>query len=941
MRFLMIMMLALGFLPQSALGALPFDKTIELHSDAEQVIINQFSYLADPLRGMNLENVRNKDGWSLNERPAFNFGFAKADYWITFRVRNNETVLRDWILELQYAPLDNVDLYVIHEDGRITEKKGGDRRPFSERDIAYRTTNFVISAAAGESLTFYLKLNSQSSIQGPLVLWTPTRFIEKASNELVGFALYVGLLLSMVVYNFFLFINIKDRSHLYYVLYVFFYGYTMVSLFGLTYQYITPESPIFANYAVPVSISFGCIFITLFAQDFLQLKQYSVRMVMLFRLFMALAVCALVSTVFSYSLGIKLAAGMTMAGAPVILAAGIVCLRKGYRPAYFFVLAFAAFLIGISITQFISFGIIEPGFITTYSAHFGSALEMLLLSIALGDKIKFEQLQSSQKIEHLNEQLQKEHDKIVSLNEHLEARVEEQTRDIRSMLANIRLGIFTVVDDGRIHKDYSAYLEQIFQRKDLEGLKAVEMLLESCNSDRDSLSQASSILQSTLGEPKLSFDLNEGSLIREITKTHADGSQQILELDWNPIVNRRDIIEKVLVTVRDVTQLRDLQQVANVKKKELEFIAEIVPVAREHFSRFVNSAEKHIEENQSLIAASSTKNMEALKIILINLHTIKGTARALGLKKLTEVVHGAEHYVGQLQAVQVDWDRARLQRDLDAVKETFSYYRHVNDTILERGSSRSSIELDMVKVEAVLHEITELHKQPLSPDSRSLFQKIDFMLSKAFHQPAEIVFTEIFAATQRLAKDLGKEPPKISIMDNGIFLTREGADLLRNVFSHLIRNSMDHGIESRDERQAAGKPLYGAIAVSLSEKKNEVELCYHDDGRGLALQMIKEIALIRGMLDSTGNVSQEDLAHFIFLPGFSTSHSVNEISGRGVGMSAIKSYTENAGGTLALKLLPDQNGMDAAYVPLNIIIRLPMHYYRSFPKSFMQGEIAA
>ncbi|MDQ3234517.1 MAG: hypothetical protein M3Q07_22160 [Pseudobdellovibrionaceae bacterium] len=198
MRFLMIMMLALGFLPQSALGALPFDKTIELHSDAEQVVINQFSYLVDPLRGMDLENVRNKDGWSLNERPAFNFGFAKADYWITFRVRNNETVLRDWILELQYAPLDNVDLYVIHEDGRVTEKKGGDRRPFAERDIAYRTTNFVISAAAGESLTFYLKLNSQSSIQGPLVLWTPTRFIEKASNELVGFALYVGLLLSMV-----------------------------------------------------------------------------------------------------------------------------------------------------------------------------------------------------------------------------------------------------------------------------------------------------------------------------------------------------------------------------------------------------------------------------------------------------------------------------------------------------------------------------------------------------------------------------------------------------------------------------------------------------------------------------------------------------------------------------------------------------------------------
>jgi HPt (histidine-containing phosphotransfer) domain-containing protein len=834
-----------------------------------------------------------------------------------------------------------VDLHVLHEDGRITQKRGGDRRLFSERDIAYRTTNFILSTAPGESLTVYLKLASESSIQGPIVFWTPKRFIEKASNELVGFALYVGLLLAMVVYNFFLFLTIKDRIHLYYVLYVFFYGYTMVSLFGLTYQYITPESPQFANYAVPVSIGIGCIFITLFAQNFLQLKQYSRTMLMFFRGFTGMAVVSLICTAFSYSLGIKMAAGITMAGAPVVLAGGIVCLRRGYRPAYFFVLAFAAFLVGISITQFISFGLLEPTFLATYSAHFGSAIEMLLLSLALGDKIKFEQLQAQEKIEHLNERLQEEHKKIVSLNEHLEARVEEQTRDIRSMLQHIRLGIFTVVGDGRIHKDYSAYMEQIFQRSDLEGTRAVEILLENCTSNRDALSQVSSILESTLGEPRFSFEMNEGSLLREIMKTNPDGSQQILELDWSPIVNRRDIIEKILVTVRDVTQLRDLQQIANLKKKELEFIAEIVPVAREHFSRFVNSAEKHIEENENLLAASRTKSMEALKIILINLHTIKGTARALGLKKLTEVVHEAEHFVGQLQAGQAEWDQARLKSDLASVKETFQYYRHVNEDILERGGSRSSIELDMVKVEAVLQEISALHKQPLSPESHTLFQKIDFMLSKAFHQPAEAVFTEIFSGAQRLAKDLRKEVPKISVADSGIFFTREGGDLLRNVFSHLVRNSMDHGIESREERQAAGKPVHGTIAVSLVEKRDEVELCYHDDGRGLALQVIREIALIRGVVDSITTLSQEELAHLIFLPGFSTSHSVSEISGRGVGMSAIKSYTENAGGTLILTLMTEQAGLDAAYVPFQIIIRLPQRYYRSFPESFRKGEMAA
>ncbi|WP_141734171.1 7TM diverse intracellular signaling domain-containing protein [Oligoflexus tunisiensis] len=921
MRFLFTLFLTLG-LSFPCMG-------FTLQPDTEQVVVGNFNFLADPTRQLTLEEIRTRTDWKVNEKGSFNFGFSKDSYWITFQVTNAVPELRQWILELEYAPLDFIDLHVVHKDGRVTHKRAGDRLPFAERDIEYRSSNFILKMEAQETVTVYLNIRSESSIHGPIVLWSPQGFIEKASHELTGFSLYTGLMLAMLLYNLFLFLTIRDKSYLYYVLYVLFYGYTMTSVFGLSYQYVTPEAPALANLMVPVSIALGSIFVILFAQEFLKLNQYSVWMPRLFKFFYVWAGCALAATPFSYALSIKLASGLTMIGAPCVFIAGVACLGKGYRPAYFFVLAFSLFLIGITINQMLTFGLVEPSLFARYSGHFGSTAEMILLSIALGDKIKYEQNQTRREIVQLNKDLKE-------VNEHLESRVEEQTRDIRSMLQHIRLGIFTIVEGGQIHKDYSSFLQRIFQRQDLAGARAADLLFEGSDVGSDTRSQVNSILQSTLGEPECSFDLNEGSLLKEIRKTGPDGQARILEIDWSPIVNRRELIEKILVTIRDVTQFRELQEDANLKKKELEFIAEIVPISREQFARFLSSTDKHIEENERLIQANATKSLEALKIILINLHTLKGTARALGLRKLSEIVHEAEHYAALLQSGQADWKQDLLRRDLELVKATFEYYRHVNDQVLERASNRSSIELDIAKVEAILNEIAGLHQQPLSSESRSLFQKIDFMLSKAFLQPASLVLHEILISTQRLARDLNKEAPKLVITDNGFFLTRDGAELLRNVLSHLTRNSMDHGIETREERRAIGKAPQGTITVTLAEDKDGLILRYQDDGRGLGLQMIRTLAMIRGLVDRVDNLSREELAHLIFIPGFSTSQAVNEISGRGMGMSAIKTYTENAGGTLTLELGSADPMED--FIPFTLVMHMPARYYRSFPESFLKKE---
>ena len=153
-----------------------------------------------------------------------------------------------------------------------------------------------------------------------------------------------------------------------------------------------------------------------------------------------------------------------------------------------------------------------------------------------------------------------------------------------------------------------------------------------------------------------------------------------------------------------------------------------------------------------------------------------------------------------------------------------------------------------------------------------------------------------------LAEELGKQPPKIAIHDNQIVVRNQIADLLRNVFMHLYRNSLDHGIETADKRTAQGKPAAGTIQLDLSLDNDRLWFNLYDDGRGLALDFIKKKAIENEVLSATDNPSALEIAQLIFAPGFSTAEKVTEVSGRGVGMDAVKSFVEREGGTIELVL---------------------------------------
>ena len=177
-----------------------------------------------------------------------------------------------------------------------------------------------------------------------------------------------------------------------------------------------------------------------------------------------------------------------------------------------------------------------------------------------------------------------------------------------------------------------------------------------------------------------------------------------------------------------------------------------------------------------------------------------------------------------------------------------------------------------------------------------------------------------------LAAELGKPAPVVHIDSHGHRVRSEIAATLKNVFMHLLRNSMDHGIESSDERRAAGKATSGTIDIAVGVGGGELWFVLSDDGRGLALDRIRGIARERGWIDADHDaaLSDDEVAELIFRPGFSTASTVTEVSGRGVGMDAVRNFLKRDGGDIALRFTDDRVG--APYRAFETIVSLPARF---------------
>src|SRR4051812_2150214 len=183
-----------------------------------------------------------------------------------------------------------------------------------------------------------------------------------------------------------------------------------------------------------------------------------------------------------------------------------------------------------------------------------------------------------------------------------------------------------------------------------------------------------------------------------------------------------------------------------------------------------------------------------------------------------------------------------------------------------------------------------------------------------------VPFAEATQGLERTVRDLalaaGKEVT-FKLIGHEVELDRAVAERLKDPLLHLVRNAVDHGIESASERTAAGKPATGTITVSAALKGAQVEIAIRDDGRGLDRERIREEARARGLPDS---VEDRDLLALVFHPGLSTARTLTTVSGRGIGLDVVKSQVNALHGTVGLESIEGVGTTFALTVPLTVTL---------------------
>jgi len=513
--------------------------------------------------------------------------------------------------------------------------------------------------------------------------------------------------------------------------------------------------------------------------------------------------------------------------------------------------------------------------------------------------------------------------------------VKQKNADIHAMLHNIPQGILTVVPGSTVHPEYSAYLETILETTDIADRSVMELVFTNTRCGSDILSQVETAMSACIGEDSMNFDFNAHLLVHEIEKDMADGRTKILDLSWSPITDDADTVVRLMLCIWDVTQLRQLELQAKEQKRELAVIGEILAVNQEKFHAFIDGARRFVSENESLLkqsgdAPTAVTSPEVIAGLFRNMHTIKGNARTYGLLHLTNLVHEAEQtYDDMRKAPDTPWDLMLMISQLESVAAELDKYDHINNVKLGRKGPGRRGGVDkflMVPKERIEFAIAAIDRAADSSavDQMQTLKDLRQAMYMLGTEKVESVLSGVIDSLPSLAIELGKEAPITTIDDQGIVVRAQATDLLKNIFMHLYRNSMDHGIEDAYQRTAAGKSPRGRIHLVLNMLDDALTLRLSDDGRGLAVGFIRKKAIESGIITQDQHLSPEETAQLIFEGGFSTAAVVTEVSGRGVGMDAVRGFVEAEGGTIALRFTSDVDSDE--FRPFETVITLPAKY---------------
>ena len=353
------------------------------------------------------------------------FGFSKSVYWIKFSIIVAEPLQKALLLEYKYPLLDKLTFFFPDSSGNLKKTTTGDSLPFIKRELDYRSYLFHLYPVTGQQQTYYMRLETEGSMQIPVSLWIASDFIEHVDFVNISIGIYYGIMMLLIFVAFVAFLFLRNVLYLYYSLYLLSFLMFQFSVDGFSYQYLWPDLPQWTSRATVFFIGTSVFFAMLFTGSFLRIWNYHQYIKWLFFLTMGLAIVSMFLSVFgNYAFAVKLAAFTGVLIPPVILLGSFSSIKKGYKPALILLSGWSIYLIGVYISGLVYLGLIESYFFTRNSVQLASVVEVLLLGYALIEQVRVLNRDKESATVSANKYLRQ-------LNEGLESQVAERTRELK------------------------------------------------------------------------------------------------------------------------------------------------------------------------------------------------------------------------------------------------------------------------------------------------------------------------------------------------------------------------------------------------------------------------------------------------------------------------------------------------------------------------------
>ena len=392
---------------------------------------------SDTAHACDSNTVLQSIGFQETKRNIPVFSETNIHHWIRFAAVNGTTD-PTLFLTIETPILPELTLYKLTDGKLVPLAHEGSRYRYDNRQEDDVNFTLDLELRPSDTARYYLSIVSDRPLVLPLLIGTKAAVDRAADDNVFIIGLYCGTLLFIFFYNLFIFFSVNDRSYLTYIMYVFFLTMAQVTSSGFGFRYLWPDHPEWNRHIIVFFSSMVCITAIIFAVSFLQIRKYTPKVmyaIWYFLITYLLAILLNLAGLNKISYNILDINGLLMG--VVLIPCSLYIARKGFRAAYFYLVAWTLLFLFIIAYVLKNYGILPSNEITNYALYIGSSLEAILLSIALGDKINIlkKEKQATQEqalvISRENERLVREQNLL------LEAKVHERTTELEETNHNL------------------------------------------------------------------------------------------------------------------------------------------------------------------------------------------------------------------------------------------------------------------------------------------------------------------------------------------------------------------------------------------------------------------------------------------------------------------------------------------------------------------------